>query len=265
MRSELEASAGGPASVCGIRLEARTQRDLVEMMFETVDRGIPRLFVPMYAHCINVAQRDHAFREVLRSDECVPYADGMAVVWASRLRGTGVPERCTTTDLFPLIMQEAASRGTDVFYLGAGPGVARRCAERMRARFPGLRIAGVRDGFFDQEASHVVIEEINRSGASIVLVGMGMPFQEKWVAEHRRSIDAPAVLTCGASFDFHSGRVRRAPAWMRRSGLEWLFRLLIEPRRLWRRYLIGNLVFIANVIRGAREPRAAAGSASDAA
>lgn len=257
-RTATDEGLGERVEVCRVPLVPWTQQELVSYVGRCADDAVPATLFPMYAHCINVAQRDDAFMQVLRDRSRIAYADGMAVVWASRIGGRGVPERCTTTDLFPQLMEQAARRGHRVFFLGAAPGVAALCAERMVARYDGLQVVGTRDGFFGPELDEDVISEINDATPDIVFVGMGMPHQEKWVAAHRHRLRAPAVMTCGATFDFHSGRVRRAPLWMRRSGLEWLFRLLLEPRRLWRRYLLGNAAFIWYVTKHRAGPRPSA-------
>jgi len=244
-----EDSLGERVEVCGVPLIPWTQQELVAHVGRCAENGARTTMLPMYAHCINVAQRDEHFRTLLNDPSTIAYADGMAVVWASRLGSAGVPERCTTTDLFPLLMEQAALRNHRVYFLGAAPGVAAQCARRMMDRFPGLAVVGTQDGFFDSKCDDVIIQRINEMQPDIVFVGMGMPYQEKWVVVHRDRLQARAVLTCGATFDFHSGNVRRAPHWMRRSGLEWLHRLVLEPRRLWRRYLIGNWVFMGYVVR----------------
>ena len=132
-----------------------------------------------------------------------------------------------------------------MFLIGGTPGTADAAAQRLCLDIPGLRIAGTRDGFAGAARPEEAIDEINASGADIVLVAMGVPQQELWIDEHRHLIDAPLVLGVGALFDFLAGNVRRAPAWVRRRRMEWAWRLAMEPRRLAKRYLVGNAAFLA--------------------
>ena len=151
------------------------------------------------------------------------------------------------TDLFPRLCEKAATEGVSLFLLGAKPGVAEAVSENMRKRFPALSIAGVRDGYFKPEETGQVLDEINSSNADILLVAFGAPKQELWLAEHRHKLTACVYLGVGGLFDFYSGRLPRAPVWMREIGMEWTWRLLQEPGRMWRRYLIGNPLFLYRV------------------
>ena len=225
-----------------------TQEEIIRHVVESARSREAQTGFGVYADCVNVALKDSGYMRALCRPDAFPYADGMAVVWAARVLGGQVAERSATTDLFPRVCEVAALGNLRLFFLGAAPGVAERCARNMQAAYPGLQIAGVRDGFF-QERDPQVIEEINKANADVLFVGLGMPKQEKWVDQHRHELVVPVVMTCGATFDFYSGRVRRAPQWMQRIGLEWLFRLALEPRRLWRRYLFGNAMFVWNVLR----------------
>jgi exopolysaccharide biosynthesis WecB/TagA/CpsF family protein len=148
-----------------------------------------------------------------------------------------------------------------VYLLGARPGVAGRAAAAMARKAPGLRIAGTRDGYFDEAETEAVIAEINASGADIVLVAMGVPLQETWLYRHRRALSARLALGVGALFDFEAGLVPRAPAPLRRAGMEWAWRLAVEPRRMFARYVLGNPTFVAraaaNAWRGRRTRPAA--------
>jgi len=137
--------------------------------------------------------------------------------------------------------------GRSLFLLGARPGVAAAAAQSMRQRYPALRIAGTRDGYFDAAEEPAVIEQINASGADILLVAFGAPRQDLWLHQHRDVLAPPVRMGVGGLFDFYSGRIPRAPEWMREIGLEWAYGLLQEPGRMWRRYVIGNPLFLYRV------------------
>lgn len=177
--------------------------------------------------------------------------DGMPLVWLGRLRGHPV-ERVYGPDLMLAVCERGQARGYRHFFYGGAEGVAERLAERLRARFPRLLVAGVYSPPFrplTAEEERDVAARINASGADIVWVGLGTPKQDYWMARFRPMLSAPALIAVGAAFDFHAGRVRQAPRWMQRSGLEWFFRLTQDPRRLWKRYLVGNPRFVYLVAR----------------
>lgn len=176
--------------------------------------------------------------------------DGMPLVWLGRRAGHPDVGRVYGPDFMLELCARAAVRGYSCFYLGGGPGVAPALARALEERFPGLRTAGVWTPPFGIDAGRVdeeAVERINAAGPDIVWIGLGCPRQERWMATHRARLQAGALVGVGAAFDFHTGRVRQAPRWMQRSGLEWLFRLVQEPRRLWRRYVVTNALFVMHL------------------
>jgi N-acetylglucosaminyldiphosphoundecaprenol N-acetyl-beta-D-mannosaminyltransferase len=216
-------------------------------------RGSKRaLVLNANANCLNLCHEDPALRDFLNGAEIV-LCDGAGVMLAARILGGRIPERITYADWAWQLAALAAAQGLSLYFLGARPGVAQEAARRLRERYPGLRIVGVRHGYFDHSAGSVenrkVLEEINAAAPDILLVGLGMPLQERWLAENKHGLDAGVALTCGAAFDYASERVRRGPPLLTESGFEWLTRLLSEPRRLWRRYLLGNPLFLSRVLR----------------
>lgn len=206
------------------------------------------------AHCVNTAARDPMYRRALRAADVV-LPDGAGISLAAKLTGRKLRENLNGTDLCLPLCQEAARRGKSIYLLGAAPGVADEAAANLIHKVPGLRIAGTRDGFFDQNRSEAVIAEINDSGADVVMVAMGVPLQDVWLYQHRKSLKAPLVMGVGALFDFAAGRVTRAPAALRRVKLEWLWRLAIEPRRMFKRYVLGNPAFVARALMQAGQYR----------
>lgn len=189
--------------------------------------------------------------------DCAPvHADGMAVVWAGRLLGVPFPERIAGIDLMGRLLAAAEGAGWPVYFLGARDEVLAAFEAEVRRRHPRLVVAGCRNGYFDDDAA--VADTIAASGARLLFVGMPSPRKERFLFAQRERLGALFAMGVGGSFDVWAGRVRRAPRWMQRSGLEWSFRLIQEPGRLWRRYLVGNLRFawIVAAQRLSRRPEA---------
>ena len=206
------------------------------------------------AHCLNTSCKNAEYRHVLKqSSRLLP--DGSGVKLALRFQGIALQENLNGTDLFPRLCREAAEQGMSLYLLGAGPGVAAQAAANMVKRYPQLKIAGTRDGFFTAAQEDEVIATINRSGADILLVAMGVPRQELWLAWHLDKLNTAVNMGVGGLFDFYSERISRAPLWLRNSGMEWVWRLLQEPGRMWRRYIIGNPEFVIRAWFDARHLR----------
>jgi len=213
------------------------------------------------AHCINVASKDVDYYRVLRTSTRL-FPDGSGISKAMQLRGMQLRENLNGTDLFPPLCELAAIHGLSIYLLGAAPGVAAQAATNMQQRYPNLHIAGSRDGFFSAAEEAQVITDINRSGADILLVAMGVPRQEKWLADNLDKLHTSVNMGVGGLFDFFAEKVSRAPLWLRSVGMEWTWRLLQEPRRMWRRYLLGNPAFMARAWRDARSWRRRANPAT---
>lgn len=227
-----------------------TTRDVaVSRLLDT--RGAGRTAVFINAHCINTAMGDATYRWSLsKADFVLPDGSGLQI--AARLHGTRFLENLNGTDLFVPLCEEAAARGMSIYFLGSQEGVAHGAAARACEMVPGLKVAGTRHGYFTTDEEADVIDAINASGADIVLVGMGVPMQEVWIARNRHRLDVSLVLGVGAQFDFWSGRVQRAPLFLRKLGCEWCWRLMMEPRRLAKRYLLGNFRFMWHAFKASR-------------
>lgn len=207
------------------------------------------------AHCVNTAYADTTYRKALRlADIILP--DGAGISLAARLTGTRLRDNLNGTDLCLPLCHEAARRGKSLYLLGAAPGVAEEAARNLMLQVPGLRVVGTRDGYFEPSETETVIAEINATGADIVMVAMGVPLQDVWLHQHRDALDAPLALGVGALFDFNAGRVRRAPRPVRAARVEWLWRLGLEPRRMFSRYVLGNPLFVARAVAHAARNRA---------
>ena len=198
------------------------------------------------ADCVNIAAVDASYRDNLAATDWV-FIDGIGMRIAGKIMDQPVRDNVNGTDLFPRLCESMATTNQRVFLFGAKPGLAEAAAEWARARFPGLQIAGTRHGYFPPGTEAETSAVIRASRADVLLVALGAPEQEAWISRNMAATGVTVALGVGGLFDYYSGRIPRAPLWMRRTGLEWLFRLVQEPRRLWRRYVIGNVVFLARI------------------
>ena len=233
--------------VLGIRIAKLTVEEALDELVRLHDQELPAVVAYANAHTLNVAVQDDAFRQILQRADLV-LNDGAGLALAARIHGDHFPANLNGTDLTPRVLDVAAREGWPVYFLGAKPGIAAKAATTLAARIPGLRVAGARDGYFDREALPHVLEEIRASKASLLLVAMGNPIQEKWLNAHLASTGARLGMAVGAFFDFTAGEVPRAPAWFRHAGVEWMYRLSLEPKRLWKRYVLGNPAFLGRVV-----------------
>jgi N-acetylglucosaminyldiphosphoundecaprenol N-acetyl-beta-D-mannosaminyltransferase len=249
-------SSGVPAATIdflGVPVCALTTGAFIDQLLAEAQarRGLPPsapFFVTyLNAACSNLAARLEDYRAILCQADVV-YADGQAIVWASRWLRTPLPERVNAGDFFLTFCRRAADANLRLFFVGSPEGVAARAAAAIRQRIPDLEICGALAGYFDGEGDDV-IAAVREARPDILIVGMGVPRQERWAWRQRHEFGVPAIWCVGALFEYYAGYRRRAPVWMRRAGLEWLFRLVLEPRRLWRRYVIGNAVFLWRVGR----------------
>ncbi len=199
------------------------------------------------AHCVNLAAGNAEYRASLVSADAI-LPDGSGVALAARLQGTRLQANLNGTDLIPQLCQRLSLAGRSVFLVGGRPGVAAAAAAALVQDCPGLKIAGTQHGFFLPNEEADVIAAVNASGADVVLAAFGVPMQETWLERVAPQIDATLSFGVGGLFDFISGRIPRAPQTLRRLGLEWTYRLYQEPRRMWRRYIVGNPVFVARAI-----------------
>jgi N-acetylglucosaminyldiphosphoundecaprenol N-acetyl-beta-D-mannosaminyltransferase len=211
-----------------------------------IERQAPTHVVFVNAAKVVNYRRDRRLREAVdRADLLL--ADGVPVVWASRLLGRSLPGRVNGTDLMERMVRLAAERGYRVFFLGARKQVLNRAIEELKRRHPDLLVAGSRDGYFRPEEEPSVIAEIVASRAQLLFLAVSSPQKELWVNDNLRRLGPIVCQGVGGSIDVVAGITRRAPAWMQRNGLEWFFRLLQEPRRMWRRYLETNSLFLLAV------------------
>ncbi len=241
------ATRGRTVDFLGVRVDVLDTAALRDRVLALATGDRPRKVMYVNADCMLIARENFAYRDALNRADLV-YADGIGVVWGARLWGHDLPGRSTGADFMPGFCRAFADRGLRLFLLGARQGVAEEAARRLRGQAPGLQVVGTHHGYFRPEESREIIREINRCRPHILLVGMGAPGQELWIDRHGDRLEVPVLWGVGGLFDFLSGRTRRGPQWLLDHGFEWLCRLLVEPRRLWRRYLIGNVKFVVYVL-----------------
>lgn len=200
------------------------------------------------ADCLNKAYCDNEYRATLNRAQHI-FADGSGIALAGKITQQAVTGNVNGTDLFPLLCEKSQETGMRIFLLGARPNIAKQTRKNMHRQYPGAKIVGAHNGYFDEDDTSTVINKINASDANVLLVAMGAPTQELWIEKHRQKINATVCIGVGGLFDFYSGRISRAPLWLRKIGCEWIWRLLQEPSRMWQRYLIGNFSFILRVLK----------------
>jgi N-acetylglucosaminyldiphosphoundecaprenol N-acetyl-beta-D-mannosaminyltransferase len=234
------------ANVLGVGVDRLTTDETVARCEQAIDERRLIQHVCVNAAKVVALRHDDRLRRIVEECEIVS-ADGQPVVWASRLLGDPLPERVNGTELMYRLFALAEKRGFGVFILGARQEVLDRAVATLRADYPGLRIAGARNGWFPDEEGAEVAREIAAAKPDILFVAISSPRKEYFLAEHGRTLEVPLIMGVGGSIDIVAGVTRRAPRWMRSAGLEWLFRLVQEPRRLAHRYFVTNTQFIGLV------------------
>lgn len=232
--------------ILGVRVDVLAAEAAAERIESLVASGGRHLVATVNPEFIMRARRDRTFQRVLESASlCL--ADGAGVTWAARRIGRPLPERIAGSDLVPLIARRAATRGLRLYLLGAAEGVAEEAAERLRQLAPGVVIAGCHAGASGPEGDEDSLALVNAARPDILLIAYGAPRQELWYDRNRERVAAPVAIGVGGAFDYLSGRVSRAPTWMRSAGLEWLYRLLRQPRRAGR--MVALPLYVLAVIR----------------
>jgi N-acetylglucosaminyldiphosphoundecaprenol N-acetyl-beta-D-mannosaminyltransferase len=238
-------------SVLDVRVTAQGLDEAVDRLLGSASTGARLRAHFCTVHSLVEASGNARLQAVFASAEMVAM-DGMPLVWVARRRGAVAAERVCGPDVMLLLCDRGRSVGLRHFFLGGQPGVPDRLAARLKARYPGVEVVGTVSPPFrplSELEDAALVDRINASAPHVLWIGLGSPKQEFWAAEHEARLDVPVILPVGAAFDFHSGRVRRAPRWMHHAGLEWLFRLVAEPRRLWRRYLVTNARFASLILK----------------
>ena len=247
--SRTDRSGGAEVSILGLQIANVTMSDAVDRVVEMAggggDSGHQVCFVN--ADCANLAQRDLEYRSILNGVS-LTLADGIGMKIASDILDRPIVQNVNGSDMFPRLLSEFERTGRSVFLLGGREGVAAGVVDWIRDQFPRLEVRGYRHGYFSDQESDLVATAICEAKPDVLFVALGSPRQDLWIAEHLALTGASVGIGVGGLFDFFSGRIPRAPEWLRDVGLEWTYRFWQEPRRMWRRYVIGNVVFLFRVL-----------------
>lgn len=243
----------GPISVFGISLDNWTLSDLLNDIKQACQANNSvklQQYSFVNADCLNISCHNEAYRRSLKQSKRI-FADGIGVRLACLSKGHPLRDNLNGTDMFPRLCELAAEQQLSIFLLGGEEGVAAATAENMLQQYSNLKIAGVHNGYFNMsgnsEENNQIVAQINQSNADILLVAMGAPLQERWLEDNKPQLNCSVGIGVGGLFDFYSNRIKRAPLWLRQMGMEWSYRLLQEPSRMWQRYIIGNPTFIFRV------------------
>jgi N-acetylglucosaminyldiphosphoundecaprenol N-acetyl-beta-D-mannosaminyltransferase len=225
-----------------------TMESAINLLDKTIISQAKKKVFFVNSDCLNKIFSDKEYSGVLTNADYI-FPDGIGINIACKMLKDPLLENINGTDMLPYICSLAAEKKYSIFLLGGKPGVAEKMKCNIEAKYQGLKMAGTQDGYFKKGQTDVIINRINSSNADILLVAFGAPLQEKWITENFDKIDCAVQMGVGGLFDFYSGNIKRAPTWMREVGLEWFFRMMQEPKRMWRRYVIGNPIFIYRVLK----------------
>ncbi len=240
--------APGVLRFLGVRIDNLTMAEAARRIISDARERRAAQVCFVNADCVNLSYRDSDYGAVLGRADLV-LADGIGVRVAGAVFNQNIRENINGTDMLPYLCEAAEEAGLSMYLLGGRPGVPEGAAAWMAAHYPQLRVAGVRDGYFSEQDQANVIREIKATGADILLVALGAPRQDKWIAKYGEELEVGVAIGVGGLLDFYSGRIQRAPVWVRELGMEWFYRFSQEPRRMWRRYFVGNAVFLFRVAR----------------
>lgn len=232
-----------------IDLNVYTEDEVFRDIHNILDADVTRTIFFLNAHCFNVAQKNKEYRRSLKESDLL-LNDGIGLKIGSFFTGIRFKGNLNGTDLIPKILRIAAKKGNKVFFLGGKTGVADKAAKKASKKIDHLNISGCQSGYFSKDEEGVLINQIIEKRTDILVVGMGVPRQELWCQRNKEKLKrVKLIIAGGAILDFLSEEITRAPVWMRKTGLEWVYRLYLEPGRMWKRYLWGNLVFFYYVFK----------------
>ncbi|AEG09455.1 glycosyl transferase [Shewanella baltica] len=241
-------------SLFGLSLHNATMNGMLNLIVSKAKTPAKSLtqFAFVNADCLNKAYTDSQYHRELNNCEAI-FADGIGARIACRWLGVGLKANLNGTDMLPLLCEQLIKEELSLFLLGGAPEVAHQAAQQLQLSHPMLKIAGTHHGFFHEADTKSVLKIINSSGAAVLLVAMGAPKQELWLAKYHSKLSPAVGIGVGGLFDFYSNRINRAPLWLRQMGMEWIWRLIQEPRRMWRRYIFGNPLFLLRVRKEVRQ------------
>ena len=234
-------------SLFGAHINDVTMNQAVKMIIESKNSVGPKVGYFVNANSINLAFNKPSLINTINLGD-MTFADGSGMRLAARFKGISLKDNINGTDLLPRLCLAAKAHDKKLFLLGSAEGIAKRTADNLVKTYQGLQVVGSHHGYLNSNNTPNIIKQINESNANILLVGMGSPIQEQWVEENRSLLNVDIVLAVGGLFDFYSGRIPRAPSWLRELGMEWVWRLIQEPRVKFKRYVIGNPLFVFRLL-----------------
>ncbi|MCK5003963.1 MAG: WecB/TagA/CpsF family glycosyltransferase [Candidatus Aminicenantes bacterium] len=237
-------------NVLGINVTTASLDELNDFTKNTLKENLKKVILYTNIHGMNLTGKYEWMTDLFNRSDVV-LCDGAGILWGSKILGSKIKERISLTDWGWVLSEILEETGHSLFLLGSSPDIVDRAVKGLLDRFPGLKISGSYHGFYDFEGkdNSEVINKINSSGTDVLLVGMGMPIQEKWILDNASNLNVKFIITCGAAFNYFAGVQKRCPLWISRIGLEWFHRFLHEPRRLFSRYFPGNFTFFLRIFR----------------
>ena len=229
-------------------VNAMSMDETVDAVEKMIERRVPVQHVVINALKVNLMRKDEKLRKIV--NECpLINADGASILLAAWLLNVPVRERVTGCDLFMRLVEESSVRGYKIYLFGAREEVVKRVKEVFEEKYPSLQIVGYRNGYFTKEEEPEIVKNMAASGADMMFVAFSSPQKEYWIRRHLKELNIPFVMGVGGSFDVIAGATKRAPLWMQKCGLEWFYRFMQEPCRLWNRYMVGNISFMMYLLR----------------
>lgn len=235
-----------PVTILGVHVHPLTMDETVSFLDERLEQKKQTFVVTANAEIIMMCQKDAAYNKIVGQEADLVLPDGAGAVWAGRYVGGVVPERVAGYDLYRRLLALSAKKGYKAYFFGGAPGIADIAKAKAQELYPGVKVAGCRNGFFKEEEVPGIIKEINASGADMLFVALGAPKQEKWLMQHRGELAPKLLMGIGGSFDVLAGKMERAPKWMQDASLEWAFRLYKQPSRFMR--MMALPAFVIKVI-----------------
>lgn len=235
-----------------IRINDLNKTEIIKSIVDSFKQHRKCIISYVNIYALNIGYDNRWFQNFLNNSD-VNFCDGFGVSLGARILGANIKNRNTPPDWIPYLSSECSTNNITLGFIGSSSGISEKTADILKQKSPDLKVVFTHHGYFNKTSGHpeneAVIEQINQAHPDILMVGFGMPMQEKWIMENFDRLDVKVFLPVGAAFDYISGNVRRAPKWMTDHGLEWLGRLIIEPRRLWKRYIIGIPLFFFRVFK----------------
>lgn len=251
LKPKVEQNAGfeyKTVDVLGVPVDVFTRTELTTLFLEILKSQKRGWISYVNVHTIDIANQIHWYKQFL-TDALVRYCDGEGVRFGAYLLGKHIPERITLSDYIYDLADSVVKHNLTIFILGGTQLVSELAAKRMKELYPSIRLSGYHNGYFSEQENNSVISEINACKPDILLLGMGVPKQEEWTKENFDKVNAKIIWMGGGFLDTLAGKKRRCPNWLGKIGFEWIFRLIQEPRRLWKRYLIGNPLFLWRIFK----------------